>query len=294
MKKKNSLARVTTLDIVILVFLLLLSLIAIFPFYQVVILSFSTALSYAQHPMYLLPYAFDTSGYRAIISDSGFVSSVLVTLFVTIVGTTINMYLSVTGAYVLSRKHLIGRNFLMNLILITMFFGGGLIPSYLVGRGLGLVNSIWALILPNAISTYYMIIMKNYFLSLPQSLIEAAQMDGASEMKILAGIVIPISVPFMATFTLFYAVARWNEWYLSNLYINKSNLYPLQIYLRNVLISMSNTLVDAAKKYATEGVPNSVAARMAVVVVTSVPILCVYPFIQKHFVKGILIGGVKE
>lgn len=169
------------------------------------------------------------------------------------------------------------------------------IPAYMVIKGLGLINNIFVMILPSAISTYYLIIMKNYFMSLPESLLEAARIDGANEFIILTKIVLPISLPFMATFILFYAVERWNEWYLANLYVNKAALYPLQIYLRNVLISMSNTLNDAAKQFISgHQKVNSTAVQMATIVVTTIPILCVYPFVQKHFVKGVMVGGIKE
>lgn len=293
--KKYRFQKMTTMDIVLAIILGIMSIAAIFPFYQVVLLSFSDMASYAAHPMYLLPYSFDLTGYKAIFQDAGFFRSINVTLFVTIVGTAINMVLSVTAAYVLSRKQLIGRTFFLNMILFTMLFGGGMIPTYLVVKNLGLVNNIFAMILPSAISTYYLIIMKNYFVSLPESLLEAARIDGANEMVILTRIALPISVPFMATFVLFYAVSRWNEWYLANLYINRSHLYPLQIYLRNVLISMSNTLNDIAKQFLTSSqAVNTTAMQMATIVIATIPILCVYPFVQKHFVKGVLIGGVKE
>lgn len=294
-QKKYRVGQMTTMDYVIAVILGIMALTAIFPFYQVVLLSFADTPSYAQHPIYLLPYAFDLSGYKAIFNDPGFFSSVGVTLFVTIVGTSINMILSVTGAYVLSRKYLIGRKFFMNMIIFTMLFSGGMIPSYLVVKDLHLLNNVFAMILPCAISTYYLIIMKNYFVALPDSLLEAARIDGANEFVILTRVVLPISIPFMATFILFYAVERWNEWYLANLYINRSELYPLQIYLRNILISMSNTLNEIAKQFmTTHQRVNTTAMQMASIVVATVPILCVYPFVQKHFVKGVMVGSIKE
>lgn len=293
--KKYRIGQSTPMDYVLLAILGIMAIAAIFPFYQVVLLSFADMASYASHPVYLLPYAFDVTGYKAIFSDPGFFTSVGVTLFVTIVGTTLNMILSVTGAYVLSRRYLMGRKFFMNMIVFTMLFGGGMIPSYLVVKELHLINNIFAMILPCAISTYYLIIMKNYFMSLPESLLEAARIDGANEFVILTKVVLPISIPFLATFVLFYAVERWNEWYLANLYINKTQLYPLQIYLRNVLISMSNTLNDIAKQFVTSHTKvNSTAMQMAAIVVTTVPILCVYPFVQKHFVKGVMVGSIKE
>ena len=293
--KKYRVGQRSTLDIVIAVILGFMTLAAVFPFYQVVLLSFADMASYAKHPLYLLPYCFDLTGYKTIFEDPMFFTSLGVTLFITLVGTSLNMFLSVMGAYVLSRKYLMGRKFILNLIIFTMLFNGGLIPTYLVIKNLKLVNTVWAMILPCGISTYYLIIMKNYFMSLPDSLLEAARLDGANEWSILTRVVLPISVPFMATFILFYAVERWNEWYLANLYINKSALYPLQTYLRNVLISMSNTLNDIAKQFMQgHAKVNSTAVQMATIVVATVRILCVYPFVQRHFVKGVMVGGIKE
>ena len=293
--KKYRVGQRSTLDIVIAVILGFMTLAAVFPFYQVVLLSFADMASYAKHPLYLLPYCFDLTGYKTIFEDPMFFTSLGVTLFITLVGTALNMFLSVMGAYVLSRKYLMGRKVILNLIIFTMLFNGGLIPTYLVIKNLKLVNTVWAMILPCGISTYYLIIMKNYFMSLPDSLLEAARLDGANEWSILTRVVLPISVPFMATFILFYAVERWNEWYLANLYINKAALYPLQTYLRNVLISMSNTLNDIAKQFMQgHAKVNSTAVQMATIVVATVPILCVYPFVQRHFVKGVMVGGIKE
>ena len=293
--KKYRVGQRSTLDIVIAVILGFMTLAAVFPFYQVVLLSFADMASYAKHPLYLLPYCFDLTGYKTIFEDPMFFTSLGVTLFITLVGTSLNMFLSVMGAYVLSRKYLMGRKVILNLIIFTMLFNGGLIPTYLVIKNLKLVNTVWAMILPCGISTYYLIIMKNYFMSLPDSLLEAARLDGANEWSILTRVVLPISVPFMATFILFYAVERWTEWYLANLYINKSALYPLQTYLRNVLISMSNTLNDIAKQFMQgHAKVNSTAVQMATIVVATVPILCVYPFVQRHFVKGVMVGGIKE
>ena len=294
--KKTRFSKITVFDVVLLVILGLLALITLYPFYQVLIISVSNTVSYAQHPLYLLPYEFDTLGYRTIFHDKAFFTSLGVTLFVTIVGTALNMLLSVAGAYALSRKTLIGRNVILSLIVFTMLFNGGVIPTYLVINDLGLVNNIWVMVLPSAISTYYLIIMKNYFVSLPSSLLEAAKLDGANEVTILWRIIIPISMPFIATFFLFYAVERWNEWYQAYLYINKTEIQPLQIYLRNVLINMSSNLSSIAKQMMqshTQKV-SSQAIQMATIVVTTVPILCVYPFVQKHFVKGVMIGGIKE
>ena len=285
----------TAIDYVVIVVFALLSLLTLYPFYNVVILSLSNTVAVAKHTPYVLPYTFDLTGYITIIKDNNFVRALLVSLFVTIVGTSVNMFLSVIGAYVLSKRKLIGRKVFLTLILFTMLFNGGLVPTYMVVKDLGLVNSLWSMILPAAISTYYLIIMKNYFLNLPAGLLEAANLDGASEWTILWKIAIPISKPFMATFALFYAVERWNEWYNALLYINNTSIQPLQIYLRDILVALNSQLSTQAQQMmsSTQKVSAS-AVQMATIVVTTVPILCVYPMVQKHFVKGIMVGGLKE
>lgn len=294
-KKVKRLKGVKPFDVVLNLFFVLLALITLYPFYYVLIMSFANAVSTAQHVPYLLPYTIDLTGYKTIFKDAAFFRAFGVSVFVTVVGVFLNMLLSIMGAYALSKKDLIGRNFFLGLILFTMLFSGGLVPGYLNVKNLGLVNTVWSMIFPTAISTYYMIIMKNYFVSLPESLEEAARIDGANSFVILVKIIIPISTPFIATFALFYAVERWNEWYNAMLYINQKSLQPLQIYLRDVLISLSTQLASQAQ--VMMGKTQKVLAttvQMACIVVTMVPILCVYPFVQKHFVKGIMVGGIKE
>lgn len=294
-KKKLNRTRTTLFDVIVIAVFALLTLVTLYPFYNVLILSVSNTVAVAKHTPYLFPYTIDFSGYKTVFGDSYFLKAFGVSVFVTLVGTAINMFLSVTGAYVLSKRELVGRKFFMTMILFTMLFSGGLVPTYMIIKDLKLINSIWAMILPTAISTYYMIIMKNYFLNLPAGLIEAAKLDGASEWTILWKVVIPISKPFIATFALFYSVERWNEWYNALLYINQKNLSPLQIYLREVLVSLSGQLSTQAKQMlsATEKV-STASVRMAAIIITAVPIICVYPFLQKHFVNGIMVGGLKE
>lgn len=272
-----------------------LALLTLYPFYNVIILSFSNTESVAKHIPYLLPFALDLTGYKTIIQDSDFINSLLVSLFVTIAGTAVNMVLSVIAAYVLSRKYLDGRNMIMSVIVFTMLFGGGLVPTYMVIKDMGLINKVWAMILPTAINTYYLIIMKNYFLGLPDGLFEAAKLDGAGEWTMLWKVAFPLSKPIMATFTLFYAVDRWNEWYNALLYINKKALSPLQIYLRDILTSLNSQLSTQAQQMmgSTQKVSTS-AVQMATIVITALPIMLVYPYLQKYFVNGVMVGGIKE
>lgn len=284
-----------TFDVVVIIMFAALALLTLYPFYNVIILSFSNTESVAKHIPYLLPFAVDFSGYKTIIQDSDFINSLLVSLFVTIVGTALNMVLSVIAAYVLSRKYLDGRNIIMSVIVFTMLFGGGLVPTYMVIKDMGLINKVWAMILPTAINTYYLIIMKNYFLGLPDGLFEAAKLDGAGEWTMLWKVAFPLSKPIMATFTLFYAVDRWNEWYNALLYINKKALSPLQIYLRDILTSLNSQLSTQAQQMmgSTQKVSTS-AVQMATIVITALPIMLVYPYLQKYFVNGVMVGGIKE
>lgn len=291
MKKR----KISLFNVILYLVFGLIALITIYPFYNVLIVSLANTLASATYSPYLYPHVFDLTGYKTIMSDTYFYRSLGTTLFVTIVGTTLNMVFSVTAAYVLSRKRLIGRKFFLSAILFTMLFSGGLIPTYLVVSGLGLDNSIWSMIFPSMISTYYLIIMKNYFVSLPASLEEAARIDGANEFVVMTRIFIPISKPFMATFLLFYAVERWNEWWNAYLYISDKNIKPLQIYLRDVLVNFNSQLATQAQSMMSSH--NKVfvqSIQMATIIITMLPILCVYPFVQKYFVKGVLVGSVKE
>lgn len=284
-----------TFDVVVIIMFAALALLTLYPFYNVIILSFSNTESVAKHIPYLLPFALDLTGYKTIIQDSDFINSLLVSLFVTIAGTAVNMVLSVIAAYVLSRKYLDGRNMIMSVIVFTMLFGGGLVPTYMVIKDMGLINKVWAMILPTAINTYYLIIMKNYFLGLPDGLFEAAKLDGAGEWTMLWKVAFPLSKSIMATFTLFYAVDRWNEWYNALLYINKKALSPLQIYLRDILTSLNSQLSTQAQQMmgSTQKVSTS-AVQMATIVITALPIMLVYPYLQKYFVNGVMVGGIKE
>lgn len=276
--------------------LALLSLIVMFPFYNVVITSFASVKGLAEHSFYILPWSFDLTSYKNLFKEAQFYKSFFVTIVITVLGTVFNMFLSVTGSYALSKKSLPGRNFLLGAIIFTMFFSGGLIPYYLVINALNLVNNILVLIIPAGFSTMYLIIMKNYFNTIPESLEESAKIDGANELYILVKIIIPISKPFMVTFALFYAVERWNEWWNAMLFINETAKTPLQIFLRNLLVNMSVQLTSSAQAI-VESQRSSVyiySTQMAAIVISAIPIILVYPFLQKHFAKGLMIGSLKE
>ncbi|MDO5422570.1 MAG: carbohydrate ABC transporter permease [Eubacteriales bacterium] len=282
-------------DRVLILVLAVLALITLYPFYNVLIVSLSNTQSVAKHTPYLLPYAFDLTGYKTILMDADFRNALLVSVFVTVVGVVLNLTLSLVAAYVLSRRYLDGRNAMMTVIVFTMLFSGGLVPTYMVIKDLGLINSVWAMILPSALNTYYLIIMKNYFLGLPEGLFEAARLDGAGEWTMLWKIAVPLSKPIVATFALFYAVDRWNEWYNALLYINQKALAPLQIYLRDILISLNSQLSTQAQQMMGNGGKASTSAiQMATIMITALPIMAIYPYLQKYFVNGVMVGGIKE
>ncbi|WP_027628921.1 carbohydrate ABC transporter permease [Ruminiclostridium cellobioparum] len=284
-----------TINIVITAVLTLLALVAMFPFYNVIILSFASVEGMARHPVYLLPYSFDLTTYKNLFAEVNFYRAFGVSVFVTITGVVLNMFLSVLGAYALSKKAMPGRNFILSAILFTMFFSGGLIPYYLVIQSLNLVNNILVMVIPTGITTMYLIIMKNYFNTLPDSIEESAKVDGANDLYILWKIILPISKPFIATFALFYAVDRWNEWYNSLIFISDSAKVPLQIYLRELLINMNVQLSSSAAAVVESKAGVGIqATQMASIVISAIPIMCVYPFLQKHFVRGIMVGSIKE
>lgn len=212
------------------------------------------------------------------------------TIFYALGGTTLSVFLTVSAAFSLSRKEIPFKNFFLGLIMVTMYFSGGLIPSYLVVKGLGILDTPFAMILPGAVSTYNLIVTLTYFRSMPYELEEAAKIDGANEYMVLWKIMLPLATPIIAVITLYYAVSMWNNFFTGLVYINNKNLYPLQLIIRDIL--MHNSTGDISQT-ASEGQAYTENIKYAVIVVSTVPILCVYPFLQKYFVKGIMIGAVK-
>lgn len=291
MKEKKT---VKLFDIVLYILFGILALITLYPFYNVFIVSFSNTKASVEHSPYIIPYVFDLEGYKTVMKDIFFFKALFVTIFVTVAGGFLNMVFSIIAAYVLSRKGLIGRKFLLSIILFTMFFSGGMIPTYIIISDFKLTNNIFSMILPTMLNTYYVIIMKNYFASIPIGLQEAASIDGANALVILLKIYLPISKPFMATFALFYAVERWNGWWEAFLYISDKNIKPLQIYLREVLVNFNTQIATQAQSILSQNKVFIQSVQMATIVVTMLPILCLYPFLQKYFVTGIMIGSIKE
>ncbi|MGG1516600.1 carbohydrate ABC transporter permease [Paenibacillus oryzisoli] len=261
------------------------------PFVHIVATSLASEREVLTKDFILFPTEFSLNAYRIIFANDRMVHSLLVTVFITVVGTLINIVATSIMAYPLSRKDLIGRKPLMMMLLFTMLFGGGMIPTFLLIKALGLLNSFWSLLLPGAISVFNLIILKNFFQQMPDGLEESAKMDGANDLVILFRLVLPLSLPAIATFSLFYAVGHWNTFMSAVLYINDAAKWPIQVLLRNIVM-LSQGWLDNPEA-AAEQTTSPETVKMAVITVATLPILCVYPFLQKHFAKGVMLGSVK-
>ena len=291
MQEKNR----TPFDYINGVFLLLLAIVTAFPLYYVLIISVGSYKDIVTSNMYLFPSSLDLTAYRSIFETRRIGSSFLISLFVTIVGTGLGMIVSVAMAYSLSKSHVPGMKLAFGVVLLTMFFSGGMIPYYLTIKSLGLIDKVAVMILPTCVSVFNVIVLKNNFAQVPPSLEESARIDGANDMTILFRIVLPTCKPILATIVLFYAVDRWNEWWHAMLFITTPAKQPLQIVLREVLFNFDQmrSTIGASLAQSTKPVYNR-SVQMATVTVATLPILCVYPFLQKYFTKGLMIGAVKE
>ncbi|MEK4237113.1 carbohydrate ABC transporter permease [Paenibacillus sp. FSL H7-0714] len=271
------------------ILLILIGAATLFPFVYVIGASFTTESEMLRRGIVLIPEDFTLEAYRIVFSGLGINKAYSITLFRTIVGTALNLLFTALGAYALSKKALPGRSGLLMFIVFTMLFSGGMIPTYILVKSLGLLNSVWVLILPGLVSVFNFLVMKTFFEQLPLELEEAARIDGSGELQMLWKIVIPLSLPSFATIGLFYAVYHWNSYFDAVMYITKPDLMPIQVVLRNILMAAQFTSSESSS-----GTPvNIIAIQMATVLVSTVPILCVYPFIQKHFAKGVMLGSVK-
>lgn len=283
----------TVFDVMNYFFLGLFAVAAVLPFIYVISGSFATDAELTKRAVFLIPETFSIAAYEFIFSTNTIMKSIGVSMYVTVFGTVVNLFFTVTMAYPLARRGLMGRNTVLNLVVFSMLFGGGMIPTYLVIRELSLLDSYWALILPGAISAFNLIIVKNFFQELPPGLEEAAKIDGCTELGLLWRIVLPLSKPVLATFTLFYAVGHWNDFFAALLYINDPGKWPLQVLLRQIVLLSQAAAGDLNAMDPNFVKPPDQSIKMAVIVVGTVPILLVYPFLQKHFAKGVLIGSIK-
>lgn len=283
----------TIFDVCNHIILAVVAICAIIPFVYVIAGSFATDVELTKRSFFLIPETFSLSAYQFIFSTDTIVKSIGVSIYITGVGTLVNLFFTVTMAYALSRRSLMGRNLVLNLIIFSMLFGGGMIPTYIVVKTLGLLDTFWALMLPGAISAFNLIIVKNFFQELPPGLEEAARIDGCTEIGLLWRIVLPLSKPVLATFALFYAVGHWNNFFSALLYLNDPQKWPLQVMLRQIVMLSQSAAGDMNSMDPSFVRPPEQSIKMAVIVAGTLPILMVYPFLQKHFAKGVLIGSIK-
>ena len=244
------------------------------------------------------PAGFSLEGYRIVLTNKSIWLGYRNTMFYVWVGTFLSMIVTSFGAYALSRSGFLLKKAIMLFIIFTMFFGGGIIPTYLLVRSLGMINTVWAILIPSMVATWNLIILRTAFQSIPESLIESVKLDGANDFVALFRIVLPLSKPALAAISLFYAVAKWNEWFSSVLYLTNRSLYPLQMFLRELLIMATTSdammEMEMSKINAVNQVLQKEIIKYATIIVATVPILALYPFLQKYFVKGVMIGSLKE
>lgn len=275
----------------LLLSLLLLAGIMIFPFLYVFAVSISSFEDVAGKNLVLIPAHPTLDAYNYVLATGVLTKALGVSLFITIVGTAVNLFATTTMAYGLSRRGVQGRGFILALVMFTILFAPGIIPRYLIVKQLGLIDSLWSLILPGAVSAFNLIVMRNFFMSLPEELVESAKLDGANDIRVLWNIILPLSKAVLAAIGLFYGVSHWNAFFDAILYINDTSNWPVQLVLRQFVLqggSLANSVQDPGSIP-----PPPVTIQMAVVVLATIPILIVYPFLQKYFTKGVLTGSIK-
>lgn len=281
-------------DVVVHIVLILISLVMLYPLYYVVIVSLSHGLEVMQGNVLLLPKKISLISYEMVFKNEQVLVGFKNSFIYTTLGTMLSLVMTTLCAYPLSRPKLYGRKVLMKLVVFTMYFSGGMIPAYLLVLNLNMLDSIWAIILPMAINTYYVILMRTYFEGIPESIYDAASIDGASELKILTKIVIPMAKPIFAMMVLYYALDQWNSFLNALLYMSSKKNYPIQMVLRSMVMEGDLT-AQASSMGSTSGfAATELTIKYALITLTIIPILLIYPFVQKYFVKGVAVGSVKE
>ncbi len=276
------------------VVLALCAAVTMLPFIYVLAASFATEREIVERPLFLIPRDVTLGAYQYIFSSSTLLRSILNSVIITLSGTAVNMACTITMAYGLSKHRVAGRNLILNLIIFSMFFSGGMIPTYIVVSGLGITNTYWSVILPGAISAYNLMIIKNFFQNIPAELEESAYLDGCNDIGALWRIALPLSLPVIATFSLFYAVGHWNAYFSAMLYMSKApEKWPLQVMLRQLIILSQMTAGDMVSMDPNFVKPPDQSIKMAVIMISTIPVMMLYPFLQKYFTKGVLVGALK-
>lgn len=280
-------------SVIVHVLLTLLIVVTLYPLLYVTFSSFSDGAQLITHKGFMYrPLGFSLEAYESVFKNPAILKGYRNTLFILVVGVCLNLTVTALGAYVLSRKNVMLNKVFIFIVVLTMFFSGGLIPLYLVVKGVGLIDSLWATIIPFTVSTFNLIIMRTAFMAVPDSLQESAKIDGANHFVILFRIIIPLSMPVIAVMILYYAVDKWNGWFYASILIKDRELFPLQLILREILIANDTSAMSSG---ASQGDQFQIGEtiKYATIMVASVPILILYPFVQKYFVKGVMIGAVK-
>lgn len=290
----SKLTRITVGDIMIGILMLVICFVSLYPVWYTVIISFNDSSDALRGGIYWWPRKFSLESYKTVFQDTTIIRAFAVTVLRTLIGTVTSVFFTAMVGYALSKKHIMGNKFYTILGTITMFFGGGLIPYFITLKNLGLYNNFLVYIIPSLFNFYNMIIFRSFFNELPAGLEESARLDGANDLMIFIRIVIPLSAPVIATIALFNGVGHWNDYFTGVMYINDAELQPIQTYLFRIIASASaSKTVVAMPAGVTAQQVSSQSVRLATMVVTTFPIMCVYPFLQKYFVKGMLIGSIK-
>lgn len=290
-KKANRIQKFNAFDAVLLILLTLLGLMIVYPFYNTILVSLVPQADYTRNPFMLWPERITWESYQFVFDSPLLLNSMGNSVKLALVGTVYNMILTVLMAYAFT-KPIPGRNFFRFYMVFTMYFGGGLVPFYLLIKALGLIDSFWVMVLPSGISVTYMLIISSNMSALPKELEESAQLDGATDIKILFSIILPLTLPILATFSLYYMVERWNEWYNAMLFLKDTAGWPLQLTLRNI-ISSANFISTQAMTGDVRPPTYGEGIKMACIVVTVFPLMAVYPFLQRYFLTGLTLGAVK-
>ena len=284
MKEKTGL-----FDIIIALVMGLILVIILYPMLNIIAISFSGSAHVVQRSVTVFPRGFTLDAYREIFSSPKIPHAYMNTFIYTGLGTVINILMTILTAYPLSKSHLVGRKGFMTMIMLTMFFSGGMIPTYIVVRTLGMINTIWSLLLPNAIWTIELLILMSFFRSLPSAIYESAVIDGASEDRILWQLYVPLSKAALASIGLFYFMGHWNSYVLPFLYLNDRSMYPIQLVLKDMLLDETSSISNMV----TTSAFTPTSLKNAVIFITMIPVMIIYPFVQRYFVQGVMIGSVK-
>lgn len=292
LSKKRSLSE-KIVDSTNIILLGIIALSMLFPFYYMFVVSFATYEEFVNSDLLLMPKTWVLDAYEYILGSKEFIRSLGVTVYVTVVGSLISIMLTAMMAYALTRN-ILGQKVYVFLVLFTFVFGAGMIPTYMVVQATGLMDTLWALIIPGAISSFNLIVMRQFFMSLPMDLTEAAIIDGANDLQIFGKIILPLSKPALAAFGLFYAVGYWNSYFTALLYLSDPAKWTVQVVLRQMVILNKSNLLDVGMQAGMDQPPPAETVGMAAILLATIPILIVYPFLQKHFAKGVMLGSVKE